>query len=272
MNVWEGLALGIVQGLTELLPVSSSAHLVITQAYLPGFQQPGVLFDVTVHLGTLLSVVVFFWRDLLRLARSLLPVRAGNPLPAAEAAASRRTILLLLGATLVTGTMGILGKDAVHRLFASVTIAASMLFVTGLLLFLSDRIPEARRREDAMTVRDGLVIGFVQGVALVPGISRSGSTIAAGLFLGVQREAAARFSFLLSIPAILGAVVLESPYISHLAAGDALPYAAGFAAAAIAGLASLKFLFRVLHRGGLRMFAYYCWCVGSLALAAQALR
>jgi len=266
----EAIILGVVQGLTEPLPVSSSAHLVIVPALIPGFRQPDVAFDVLLHLGTLLAVVFFLRREIGELFASLMPGKAqDDPVPgtdAVEKAANRRMVLWIMIATFLTGVIGILFKDRIERLFESVETTACMLLITGILLFLSDRVKTNGRRKGDMNLTDGIVLGLVQAVALIPGISRSGSTITFGIFRGLERKTSATFSFLLSIPAIGGAVILKSGDLLRLPAGDLPAMGAGFLAAAVTGLLSLKLLFAIINKTGLRLFAYYCWFVGTATL------
>jgi len=266
----EAVILGVVQGLTEPLPVSSSAHLVIVPALVPGFQPPGVAFDVLLHLGTLLAVVFFLRREIGELLTSLMPGKgpaANAPgTDSGEKAANRRMVLWIMIATFLTGVIGILFKDRIERLFESVEMTACMLFITGILLFLSDRVKTNGRRKEDMNLMDGIVLGLVQAVALIPGISRSGSTITFGIFRGLERKTSARFSFLLSIPAIGGAVILKSADLLRLPAGDLPLLGAGFLAAAVTGFLSLKLLFAMINKTGLAPFAWYCWFVGSATL------
>lgn len=270
MTLIEAVILGVVQGLTEPLPVSSSAHLVIVPALVPGFQPPGVAFDVLLHLGTLLAVVFFLRREIGELLTSLMPGKgpaANAPgTDSGEKAANRRMVLWIMIATFLTGVIGILFKDRIERLFESVEMTACMLFITGILLFLSDRVKTNGRRKEDMNLMDGIVLGLVQAVALIPGISRSGSTITFGIFRGLERKTSARFSFLLSIPAIGGAVILKSADLLRLPAGDLPLLGAGFLAAAVTGFLSLKLLFAMLNKTGLAPFAWYCWFVGSATL------
>jgi undecaprenyl-diphosphatase len=270
VTLTESVILGVVQGLSEPLPVSSSAHLVIVPALVPGFQPPGVAFDVLLHLGTLLSVVFFLRREIGALLASLMPgKRPASHAPgmdAEEKSANRRMVLWIMIATFLTGVIGILFKDRIERLFELVETTACMLFITGILLFWSDRVKTNKRRKEEMNLADGIVLGLVQAVALIPGISRSGSTIAFGIFRGLERETAARFSFLLSIPAIGGAVILKSADLMRLPAGDWPEFGAGFLAAAVTGFFSLKLLFAMINKTGLAPFAWYCWLVGAATL------
>jgi undecaprenyl-diphosphatase len=265
MSLMEAVILGIVQGLTEPLPVSSSAHLVIVPALIPGFHQPSVAFDVLLHLGTLLAVVFFLRREIGELLTSPLPGN-GPGADTGEKTANRRMVLWLAIATFLTGVVGILLKDRIERLFESVETTAFMLLITGILLFLSDRVKTNQRRKGEMNLTDGIVLGLVQAVALIPGISRSGSTITFGIFRGLERKTSATFSFLLSIPAISGAVILKSADLLRLPARDLPALGAGFLAAAVTGFLSLKLLFAIINKTGLSLFAYYCWFVGAATL------
>lgn len=275
MSLLEGILLGIVQGLTELLPVSSSAHLVFAQSLIQGFKQPGVLFDVVLHVGTTVAVALFFRREIGEILVALLPKgyrrslsgRLDTALNDGWVGTRRRFLLYLIVATAITGAIGLGFKDVIHDLFESVELAASMLLVTGILLFLSDRVKNPVRTEAQMNLLDGIVIGVIQGIAVLPGISRSGSTITFGLFRGIEGETAARFSFLLSIPAIAGAAVLEARHAEAIPQDQIAVYAAGGLAAAVVAYLTLKFLFLVVRKRNLRFFAYYCWIVGAAVLA-----
>jgi len=266
VTVLQAVILGIVQGLTELLPVSSSAHLVIAQSYMAGFSQPGVLFDAVLHLGTLFSVIYFFRNDIVSLTVSILPGLSRHDIPKEQQKACRKVVGLILISTAITALVGFTFKERIENLFSSVTVAASMLFVTGLLLFLSDWKKHVDKNEENLSAAGAAAIGLIQAVALIPGISRSGSTIVCGIFLGLKREAAARYSFLLSIPAIIGAVALQAPHFSAVTAGEFLPYALGFTTAAITGFFSLHLLYFVIRRAKLQFFAYYCWLIGGAVL------
>jgi undecaprenyl-diphosphatase len=273
VTLTETVILGIVQGLTEPLPVSSSAHLVIVPSLIPGFRHPSVAFDVLLHLGTLVAVVFFLRREIGALLASLLPEKGqtagARRTDTGEKAANRRMVLWIVIATFLTGIIGIFFKDRIERLFESVETTACMLLITGILLFLSDRVKTNERRKEDMNLVDGIVLGFVQAVALIPGISRSGATITFGIFRGLERKTAAKFSFLLSIPAIGGAVILKAADLIRLPAGDMPVLGVGFLAAAVTGLLSLKLLFAMINKAGLAPFAWYCWFVGVSTLIAR---
>lgn len=256
MTFLQAILLGAVQGLTEFLPVSSSGHLAITQHFLPNFTQPGVLFDVLLHLGTMIAVVIYFRRDLLRLATAPLP--GGDPL-------ARRTLRLLILASVPTAAIGLGFKDFFESLFDNLPLVAGMLLVTGTLLFISERLRARRRQrlEGELTLGDALLVGSVQGLAIIPGISRSGSTIATLLLKGVDGETAARFSFLLALPAVFGATLLQLRHLEQVP-GEQLPaYLAGTLVAFVVGYASIHLLLAVVRRQRLIWFAGYCWLLGS---------
>ncbi len=257
MTLLQAVFLGFIQGLTEFLPVSSSGHLAIAQHYLPGFSQPGVLFDVMLHVGTMVAVLIYFRRELVLLAVS--PFRRTE-----EAALYRRLLLLLILASVPTAVIGLLFKDFFEGLFDNIPLVSLMLLVTGTLLFVSERFRRAGRTEGALRVSDALVVGTVQGMAIVPGISRSGSTIAALLLKGVEGETAARFSFLLALPAVFGAALLSLRHLTDVATAQVPVYLGGAATAFITGLLSIHFLMAVIRRKRLFYFALYCWGVGGL--------
>ncbi len=263
--------LGVVQGATEFLPVSSSAHLVIFQDLL-GLKEPELLLDVTLHAATLLAIVILYRRDLyemgLQFLLALRGFRAGRPVASIwkSHAHFRLGVYIFMG-TLPAGLAGLLFREPLERLFGSPVAASAMLVVTGTVLFLTRFKPSRGRPLDAFTLRDSLWIGAAQSVALLPGISRSGATIATGIFCGVDRDLAARFSFLLSIPAIVGANALELGNLSADPGGPgALVLVSGALAAFLSGLGALKLLVRIVHRGNLSLFCYYCWTVGLAGL------
>jgi len=262
MAGWQAAILGLVQGVTEFLPISSSAHLVFVPRLL-GIAYPPLAFDVLLHLGTLLAVVLYFARDLWQLARGLWHGRGE---------AWRLLLLLFLG-SIPAAVLGLLAREQIEQAFALPAAAAWQLAFTGLLLFLADRRRPGRERGlGEMGAVDAIFIGIGQALAIVPGISRSGATIAFGLWRGLGRAEAARFSFLLSIPAILGAGLVEARSIlSGAFGGFTGAYLPGFLAAAAAGAAGIAFFLRYLARGRLLPFAVYCWAAALAFLAYLAL-
>lgn len=260
MSFLDAILLGILQGATEFLPVSSSGHLVLAQHLLGDFEQPGVLFDVLLHLGTMVAVVLYFRRDLAGLVSSLWRRD--------EAAAQQRFMVgLLIAGSVPTAIIGLTFKDIFIGMFERPDLVCAMLLVTGSLLWLAERLGRRTASRTQMTFTDALVTGTVQGLAIIPGISRAGSTIAALLLRGVDGETAARFSFLLALPAVCGAALLSVGDINHITPNATLPYLAGTLAALLTGLFSIHLLLDVIRRRRLRWFAYYCWVVGALGLA-----
>lgn len=260
MTLLHALFLGAVQGFAEFLPISSSGHLAIAQHYLPAFSQPGVLFDVLLHVGTMGAVLLYFRREVALLLAS--PFRPGE-----EARLYRRLLLLLLAGSVPTAAIGLAFKDFFEGLFHNLGAVSLMLLVTGTLLFLSERFRRGGRREGELTLVDALVTGTVQGAAIIPGISRSGSTIAALLLKGVDAETAARFSFLLGLPAVFGAALLSLKDIQGVPT-EAIPlYLAGAGVAFLTGLLSIHLLMAILRRRRLIAFALYCWLIGGAFFA-----
>jgi undecaprenyl-diphosphatase len=264
----EALVLGVVQGATEYLPVSSSGHLVIAQ-HLLGFTEPALLFDIVLHLGTLVAVVWYYRHDLQGLVRhSLLGLRellAGGSATVVQAKypCSRLAVLIVIG-TIPTAVIGLTFEEAFESLFVSVRATGTMLMVTGLILVSSRLAPSDGRGIGQMRVLDALLIGLAQGLAITPGISRSGATIATALLLGIERETAARYSFLLSIPSIVGALLLE---LGDSGSDVAFPsLGVGFLAALVTGYACLTLLVYLVKRGRLAWFAPYCIALGLLAV------
>ncbi len=248
-----------MQGLTEFFPISSSGHLVFFQSVF-GLREPLVAFDVMLHLGTLLAVVVYLRNDILQILGDTVLWIKGRK----EGQERAKLLLWIIVATLPTGLMGVLFKDWFESLFSRPKWVGVMLLVTGTILWLTRYETRNQRTAKEMGPIDALVIGFGQGVAIIPGISRSGVTISTGLFRHLNRELAGKFSFLLSIPAILGATVLKFRDIE--AGPEAGLGMAGAAAACIVGFFSLKLLMKVITAGKLSNFAYYCWAVGVLMI------
>lgn len=252
MGFWEAILLGIVQGLTEFLPVSSSGHLVIVQSFIKDFKQPGVLFDVTLHLGTVIAVVIYFRKRLLEIFKNL------------------RLLGLVLTATAVTGVIGYTFKDTFEAMFSNVRLVGAGLIITAIVLLFAERVKPGNKTEKEINWLQALFIGLIQGVAIIPGISRSGSTISAGLFAKLDRKFAAEFSFLLSVPAVLGAAVLEARHLtkSDVANIDLSVYLIGLIVAAITGFFCTKLLVNIIQKQKLYYFSIYLLIVGSIVLLA----
>ncbi len=267
MEVARPILLGILQGVTEFLPISSSGHLVVAQNLL-GLREPEILFDVALHIGTLTAVVVVFRREVADILKSLVFASKGlkegrSPGSLIKESPELRLLVMILLATLVTGLMGLFAKDAVHSLFSSVKSVGGMLAATGIILALTAFFSRGAKHEAGPAA--ALLVGLGQGLAIAPGLSRSGTTIAVGLFLGLERDLAARFSFLISIPAILGALALM---IGEAGSSAFSPFemVMGALFAAVSGYLALKLLLRVVHRGRLHLFSPYCLALGLLLL------
>ncbi|MDR1920319.1 MAG: undecaprenyl-diphosphate phosphatase [Candidatus Adiutrix sp.] len=263
------IALGLIQGLAEFLPVSSSGHLILAQAFF-GLQEPELAFDLILHLGTLAAVFIFYRATLLSLARELrfLPGALIDFSRMRELYSSRpdfRFGLLIVIGSLPTALMGLALKNVLTAHFTSVFSVGAALLITGTLLKTAGGRRPGGRPDGQMTARDALIIGFAQGLAIVPGFSRSGFTICAGLLTGLSRETAARYSFILSIPAICGASALEMKdgLHSQFAPPELL---AGFAAAAASGYLALRLLSMLLRRDNFGLFSWWCWAVGLAAV------
>ncbi len=273
MKLWFAIFLGIVQGITEFLPVSSSGHLSIFQNVfgMTNIEKNHMFFDVLLHLGTLISVCIAYRSDIADLIRVFTgSFRKSGSRGGAEKSKARpaaRLMVLLIVATLPL-LAAVFLKDYVEKLFDNTIFVGIALIVTGLLLFASDRAARGSKNEKNATVTNAFFVGVMQAVAIVPGLSRSGSTISAGIFQGFDREFAVKFSFLMSIPAILGANILS--LFDAMADGinlSLLPvYLAGVAAAAISGYFAIKLVRYIAKRERFGAFAYYCWAVGILAI------
>jgi undecaprenyl-diphosphatase len=260
--------LGLVQGATEYLPVSSSGHLAIAQ-HLFGLREPALLFDIVLHTATLLVVVWYYRRDVGSIVRETMAgLKALAARDSWNATQSRfpgfRLAWLIALGTLPTGIIGILFEERFERLFGSLGTVGLMLWVTGLILLVTRIVPKGGKGIARMRARDALVVGLAQGLAITPGISRSGATIATALLLGIERETAARYSFLLSAPSIVGALLLKIGDAGGEVGMVATTF--GFLAALVSGYVCLALLVRVVKRGRLAWFAPYCMVVGLLAL------
>ncbi|MDK2847203.1 MAG: undecaprenyl-diphosphatase [Desulfuromonadales bacterium] len=260
MNLLHAIVLGLLQGLTEFLPVSSSGHLVIAQHFLPGFDQPGVLFDVLLHAGTMAAVLVYFRYDCRNLALAYFR-------PHKEARHYRRLLRLLILASIPTAIIGLTFKDFFVGVFHNLTMVSMMLLVTGGLLYFSERYRHKVTQDKKMRSMDALIAGVAQAGAIMPGISRSGSTISALLFQGVSGETAARFSFLMALPAVLGATLISLLEWPAGTVTDISVYVIGTAMAFLSGLASIHMLMGIVRRRRLYAFALYCWFMGGVFFA-----
>lgn len=282
----QALFLGLVQGVTEFVPISSSAHLIIIP-WLFNWEDPvieSLPFDVALHLGTLLALLAFFASDWMRLIRagfaSLVERKIGNDV-------DRRLAWLLVIGVIPGAIAGVLGESAVEEWFhptngpihpVAMIVMGIIIAILGALLWLAERLAKHERGMNQLSLRDSIIIGLAQALAIFPGVSRSGSTITAGLALGLERETAARFSFLLSAPIILGAGLKSAFSGLKQLQGDpntatySLVYLVGFGAAAISGYLCIRFLLRYLQNHATDIFVYYRWALAALVILVALVR
>lgn len=266
MDLLTAIVLGTLQGLTEFLPVSSSGHLVLG-GYLLGLREPHLLFDIVVHVGTLVATVVFYRRALLAMARDTLVWMRGKGARGSVSAGQARFMGLIGLGSIPTAIIGIVFREPLEALFGAPRLAGAMLLVTGMMLLLSRRWNGGDVSLEHMRPWQALIIGTMQGFAIIPGISRSGATITAALVLGLNRELAARFSFLLALPAILGALLLKlGDGYDVLAAADAWVLAAGGLTSSVIGVLALAMLIPVVRGGRFFLFGFYLLPLGAMTL------
>lgn len=273
MDILQAIIIGLVQGLTEFLPVSSSAHLIFIQQAL-GLSDVPLAFDVLLHVGTLVAVFMYFFSDIIQMIEgffySFIDLKEGKFLDEVKRDPYKKLAWLTIIATIPVGVVGILFNDIVEELFSGLTIPAFLLLITGCLLYLSQRMNSGRIDVQNITIKEALIMGCGQAIAVLPGLSRSGTTIAAGLFAGLDKEFAAKFSFILSIPAILGAAVVQLKDLSggSIEIGACI---AGFIVAVISGYFAISFLLKLVRERSLDIFAYYCWIVGIIVFVGSLL-
>lgn len=261
MDIIKAIILGLIQGLTEFLPISSSGHLLLAENLL-GFHQPDLSFEVFLHLGSLVAVLIYFRKDIIKLLQSLFLFRNKS----SYHEGNRNIVFYLLVSTMVTGLMYFFLKDYIDKAFdtakgTGIFFVSVMLAITGVILYLSDLIESGKRNMASMGLRRSAFIGLGQSLALLPGISRSGTTIALTVFSGVNREDATRYSFLLSIPAILGANITHISDLAALSSELWIQYIAGFIAAFLSGYLVIRFLINMVKKQKLKYFSYYVWAV-----------
>ncbi len=256
MDIIEAIILGIVQGITEFLPVSSSGHLQIAKEVLGVELENNVTFDVMLHTATVCSTILILWREIARILQGLF-TKGYNE--------QKSYVVKIIISMIPAGIIGVLFSDQIEMLFSSLTFVGCMLLLTAvLLLFAYYAKPRLR---DTISYRDSLIIGLAQAAATMPGLSRSGSTIATGLLLGNKKDSVANFSFLMVIPVILGKMILDisSGELTSLNI-DTAPLVAGFIAAFISGALACRFMIEIVKRGKLVWFAVYCLAMGAASL------
>ena len=277
MTFWMAIVLGVVQGVAEFLPISSSGHLSLLQ-YFFALEEPDALYNVLLHFATLVAVCAVYRRDIAEMITEFIRVAAellgrGGKKKKGEAPEARRMVLLLVLATLPLFLV-LPFDELVEAMGANPTFVSLMLLLTGCILFLSDQYGGGKKSGRTATVRDVLMVGLAQGMATIPGLSRSGITISAGMALGFERGFAVRFSFLMSLPAVFGATLLKVVKVAGSGEFDAgrLPmYLAGMVVAGVVGYFSIALVKLLADRGKFGKFAYYCWAVGAAALLASLL-
>ncbi|MDP8263500.1 MAG: undecaprenyl-diphosphate phosphatase [Candidatus Ancaeobacter aquaticus] len=268
--MWEkilyNVILGVVQGVTEFLPVSSSGHLVITHN-LFGFEEPQLFVDIVLHVGTLIAVLLFLWKDVCDITigfiKGAVDILRGNKNVYKESSTFRMGIYIII-ATIPTGIMGILLKDWFESLFGSIGMVGFFLLITGGILFFTKYYLHREKKE--INIIDVILLGIVQGCAICPGISRSGITISTGIYRGIDPVKAAKFSFLISIPAIIGATLVQCKDVVSFSSTDIGYVLIGFFVSIIAGYCSLVLLLKLVRAYKLYYFSFYCWSVGLIII------
>ncbi len=277
MEIIKSIIMGIVQGLTEFLPVSSSGHLAIFNRILQLDTTDGILFEVLLHVGTLVAIVIAFFPDIVELVREgikLIGRLAAWPFSKTKSSPIRnnydRFVLLIIISTIPTVIIGLLLEKMVETAFSSLIIPGIGLLITGSLLLISLKFENGTRNEGDLPYKKGFVVGIAQGLAVIPGISRSGSTMVAGLASGMERQFAVKYSFIMSLPAVLGAAVLKLNDMStmSLASNTLFAYLLGTVASAVVGYLCIRLLLDIIRKKKLHYFAYYCYAVGILVIGA----
>lgn len=265
MPVWLAALLGVVQGLTEFLPVSSSGHLALFQNFfdIAQYTDNHIAFDIVLHLGTLVAVAAAFWPDITGLVREFF-AWAGDGFKVRHRP-GRRMIVMLIIATAPLVIAAVL-ESTISSVFQNTLFIGFALLFTSLILFLADTLGGGSKTARDASYKNALFVGLMQLIAVLPGVSRSGSTICGGLFCGFDRQFAVRFAFLLSIPAVLGAAVFQLPDIASAAGDDLMVYAVGFVTAALSGYAAIRLVRTLMRRGSFRVFSAYCAVVGVLSI------
>ena len=277
MSYFEAVILGLVQDLAEFLPISSSGHLALLQQWFGIDENKVLLFAVLLHVGTLISVFVVYWKDIWELIVELcLTIRdlvTGKGLRLEERPVRKLGVMIIV-ATIPTAIIGLLFNDLFDKLYTSVLPIGIGLIITGFLLILAERTGNSSRGIDRMNFRNALFIGTVQGIAICPGISRSGSTLFGSLICNLDRKFAVKFVFLISIPSILGSAIMEAP--DAIEAGMDMaqlgPVIVGMAVAAISGLIAIKTMIKIVSDKKLSYFSYYVWVLGAIVVLYSTLQ
>ena len=272
MSYLQAVILGLVQGLTEFLPVSSSGHLALLQNFFGITGDDVLLFTVLLHVGTLISVFFMYWRDLIDLIKeffiALADLVTGKGLRLDERP-TRKLGLLIIAATIPTAIIGFAFNDFFESLYSNILLIGIGFMITGTMMFLSEKFGSNSRDLEHMNFRNAIFIGVMQGIAICPGISRSGSTLVGGLTTGLKRDFAVRFAFLISVPAIMGSAVFEGKDALEAGIDPSVigPILAGMAVAAVSGVVAIKAMIKVVSDKKLKYFSYYVWVLGIAVIA-----
>ena len=274
MTYFMSILMGIIQGVAEFLPISSSGHLALFQTFfgMENMEEKYMFFTVLLHFGTLISVCMVYWRDIVDMIREFflgIAALAGRKDTGVAPPPARRMVMLIIIATVPLFVMVFL-QDAVNQLFSNSIMVSCALLATGFILFFSDRMARGHKTAKNATVADALIVGCGQALAVIPGLSRSGTTISVGMMRGVDRAFAVRFSFLMSLPAVLGANVLEikDALASNFPIEELPMYLVGVAVSAVVGYFAIRLVKSLSDKGKFGKFAYYCWAVGLGSLVA----
>ena len=274
MTYFMSILMGIIQGVAEFLPISSSGHLALFQTFfgMENMEEKYMFFTVLLHFGTLISVCMVYWRDIVDMIREFflgIAALAGRKDTGVAPPPARRMVMLIIIATVPLFVMVFL-QDAVNQLFSNSIMVSCALLATGFILFFSDRMARGHKTAKNATVADALIVGCGQALAVFPGLSRSGTTISVGMMRGFDRAFAVRFSFLMSLPAVLGANVLEikDALASNFPIEELPMYLVGVAVSAVVGYFAIRLVKSLSDKGKFGKFAYYCWAVGLGSLVA----
>ena len=289
MSLFEAIILGFIQGVAEFLPVSSSGHLAIFKNFF-GLEEAGIAFDILLHVGTLVAVFICFWSDIWELIVNGFGIvfaacknigiffvnlfnknkKDFEKKPYVEVIATpyRRYVMLIIVATIPTGIMGILLKDLIESVSATLIVPGICLLITSVILLIADNVKDGNENEENVSYKKAGFVGICQGFATMPGISRSGTTVTACLLAGMDRAFAVKFSFIVSIPAILGAAVLDIPdlFTESVSGSDIVNYVAGTVVAAVVGYICIKTMLKIVRKKKFKVFSVYCAIMGLISI------
>jgi undecaprenyl-diphosphatase len=269
MSIFQSMVLGLVQGFGEFLPISSTAHLTIVP-YFFHWKDPGLSFDVALHLGTLIAVMAYFWREWIEIFKLAFKNNFQFPISNNQKIYNKNILWLIIIATIPGVLTGYFLENKAETVFRNPLLIAFSLSFAGLILYLADKYAKQGEGMDGINLKKALVIGLSQAVAIIPGVSRAGATITAGLFMGLDRKSAARFSFLLSTPIIFGAVVLKLPYL--VSGGVSAGIIVGILASAASGYLAIKYLIKFLENSSYKIFFWYRLVLAAVIVLAVMMR